>query len=231
LGKGDAIIFSSKIIPGNELAIKRVQNRLIDQDIDVITSDTHFVHTSGHPNKSEVKRLYELLKPKISLPVHGDKLFIKEHIKFAKALGVPVAEDCKNGEVLLIKDGTIEHIDQVEVKVLGVDRKRLTPLDSEVVKNRKRIMFNCSVFISVLFEGNFVLKDIQITSPDIMEEEDFKVLADEIIYDIKKGLPQQVAEAKGKEERIIDYIRGKVRKEIEKATDIKPLAVVSVMKV
>lgn len=228
-GKGDAVIFSSKIIPGNEMAIKRIQDRLIDQDIEVITNDTHFVHTSGHPNKGEVKRLYELLHPKISLPVHGDKLFIKEHIKFAKGLGVPVVEDCKNGEILLIKDGQVKHIDQIEVRILGVDRKQLTPLDSEIVKKRKRIMFNCSVFISILLDAKDHLLDLQIQSADIMEEAAFKILADEIIGDIKKALPHKTEELKNNQQRIVDYIRGKTRKDIEKATGIKPLAMVSLM--
>ena len=224
-GKGDAVIFSSKIIPGNEMAIKRIQDRLIDQDIEVVTNDTHFVHTSGHPNKGEVKRFYEMLNPKIALPVHGDKLFIKEHIKFAKSLGVPIVEDCKNGEVLLIKDNKVKHVDQVDVRILGVDRRHLLVLDSEVVKNRKRIMFNCSVFVSILFGEGLKLKDLQLTSIDLLEAGEFKALADRIVAEIKKEMPYKIEDAKGKEERVVDYIRGKVRKDIEKATGIKPVAV------
>ena len=105
LGKGDTVIFSSKIIPGNEEKISEMQEKLIAQGVNVITDKDALVHTSGHCSKEEIRHMYELLRPRLVLPVHGDKKFIREHKRFAAECGINEVMSMQNGDVVLLKDG------------------------------------------------------------------------------------------------------------------------------
>ncbi len=223
LGKGDAIIFSSQIIPGNEEKIERMQEKLRDAGVEVISSEEYLVHTSGHACKDDIKKLYELLKPKIVLPVHGDKRNIRAQKRFALECGVKEVAIAKNGDVMLLKDGQIENIGEIPTDIIGVDRNQLTSLNSQLIKNRKRIAYNCSLFISVFFDENWHLEDLQISSIDILEEEEFKKLAEEIKSNVEQTLPMEVVKLNYKEAQIEEYIRAKIRKMVYKATDIKPV--------
>ena len=91
LQKGDLVIFSSRTIPGNEKDVSLVHNNLAKLDVDVITADEALVHTSGHPRQGELKTMYEWLKPKAVVPMHGEARHLRAHAKFAKACGIPQA--------------------------------------------------------------------------------------------------------------------------------------------
>ena len=100
LSKGDLVIFSARTIPGNEKAVGRVLNGLIDQGIEVITDRTHLVHVSGHPRRDELRELIGWVKPKILVPVHGEALHLHEHAALARACGVPTVIECRNGDLI-----------------------------------------------------------------------------------------------------------------------------------
>ena len=223
LGKGDAIIFSSKIIPGNEEKIERMQEKLRDAGVDVISCEEYLVHTSGHGGKDEIKKMYELLKPKIVIPVHGDKRNIREQKRFALDCGVKDVVIARNGEVVRIYKDTAEIIGTVPTGMLGVDRFQLTSLNSQLIKNRKRIAYNCSLFISAAFDEHWNLEDLQISSIDILEENAFAELAEKIKEDVIRAIPAEVVKLNHKESAIKEYIAAKIRKSIFKATDIKPV--------
>lgn len=223
LGKGDAIIFSSQIIPGNEEKIERMQEKLRDAGVEVISSEEYMVHTSGHACKDDIKKLYEIIKPKIVLPVHGDKRNIRAQRRFALECGVKEVALAKNGDVMLLKSGQLENVGEIPTDIIGVDRKQLTSLNSQLIKNRKRIAYNCSLFISVVFDENWRLEDLQISSIDILEEEEFKKLAEEIKNNIAQSIDTEVIKLNYKEAQIEEYMRAKIRKMVYKATDIKPV--------
>ncbi len=223
LGKGDAIIFSSQIIPGNEEKIERMQEKLRDAGVEVISSEEYLVHTSGHACKDDIKKLYQLLKPKIVLPVHGDKRNIRAQKRFALECGVQDVAIAKNGDVMLLNGGQIENVGEIPTDIIGVDRNQLTSLNSQLIKNRKRIAYNCSLFISVVFDEHWHLEDLQISSIDILEEEEFKKLAEEIKANVEQTLPTEVVKLNYKEAQIEEYIRAKIRKMVYKVTDIKPV--------
>ena len=86
---GDAVIFSSKIIPGNEKKLYKLHNQLVKDGIEVISEETEFVHVSGHPNREDLKEMYQWVKPKCVIPVHGEHRHMIEHINFAKEMQVP----------------------------------------------------------------------------------------------------------------------------------------------
>lgn len=223
LGKGDAIIFSSQIIPGNEQKIERMQEKLRDAGVEVISGEDYLVHTSGHACKDDIKKMYELLKPKIVLPVHGDKRNIRAQRRFAKECGVNDVVLARNGDVMLLNEGKIDCIGEIPTDIIGVDRNQLTSLSSQLIKNRKRIAYNSSLYISVVFDEKWNLLDLQISSIDILEEEAFKKLAEEIRDDVAHTLPTEVVKLNHRAPQIEEYIRAKIRKMVYKATDIKPV--------
>lgn len=223
LGKGDTVIFSSKIIPGNEEKISEMQEKLIAQGVNVITDRDELVHTSGHGSKEEICKMYQILKPRLVLPVHGDKKFIREHKRFAAECGIKQVMSMENGDVLQLKGDQAKIVGTVPTDTLAVDRTEIVSLNSEVVKRRKQIAYNGSVFISVIFGEKWELIALRISSKDILEPDAFAALRDQIVEDVSEALPDVVAGLHYRETAILDYIRVQVRRKIEKATEMKPV--------
>ncbi len=223
LGKGDTIIFSSKIIPGNEEKIERMQEKLRDAGVNVVSSEEYLVHTSGHAGTDEIGGMYRLLRPETVIPVHGDKRNIRRQKRFALENGVEKVVIARNGEVVLINEKEANIVGEIPNAILGVDRNQLTDLNSQLIKNRRRIAYNCSLFISVVFDEQWHLEDLQISSIDILEEQAFIALRDRIIDQMRKEIPEAVIKHNHKIPQIKDYISAKIRKEIFKETDIKPV--------
>lgn len=223
LGQGDAIIFSSQIIPGNEEKIERMQEKLRDAGVEVISSEEYLVHTSGHACKDDIKKMYQILRPRIVLPVHGDKRNIRAQKRFALECGVKEVAQARNGDVMLLHNHEIEKVGEISTDIIGVDRKQLTSLNSQLIKNRRRIAYNASLYISVVFDPCWNLLDLQISSIDILEEEAFTRLAEEIKADVVRTLPTEIVKLNHRAPQIEEYIRAKIRKMVFKATDIKPV--------
>ncbi len=223
LGKGDAIIFSSQIIPGNEEKIERMQEKLRDAGVEVISAEEYKVHTSGHGTKEDVAKMFGILKPRTVIPVHGDKRCIREQRRFALEHGVGNVIVARDGDVVHLCDGEAEIVSQVPTDELGVDRQRVVSLGSQVIKNRRRIAYNCSLFISVVFNESWQVEDLQISSIDILEEQEFQSLVDEIKEEMLRTIPAEVVKLNYREPQIKEYVQAKIRKMVFKATDIKPV--------
>ncbi len=225
LDKDDSVIFSSKVIPGNEDKIEKMQEKMIAKGVNVITTEDYQVHTTGHANKKDLKKMYELLKPKIVLPVHGDKKQIREHKRFATKCGIKEVFSAQNGDICLYNNGKINKLEEISTQIMGVDRKRSVSLGSELVKNRRRLMYNCSVFISYVISQNFELKSLKISSIDILEENEWYILEQEILKEVTPLIEQKLQEHPHKMS-LEDFIRGQIRKRILNKTDIKPVTFV-----
>ena len=222
LGADDNVIFSSKIIPGNEDKIERLQEKIIAKGVNVITEEEYPVHTSGHANRKDLKAMYELLNPKIVLPVHGDKRYIREHKRFALSCGVKNVFSTQNGDICLYQDGKIECIEQFVADIMGVDRGRSVSLGSELVKNRRRIMFNCTLFISAVISKDDKLRSLQMSSIDILEPNEWYVLEQEILKQVRPLVEKKLTEYTHRSS-VEDFIRGQIRRRVFSATDIKPV--------
>lgn len=223
LDKNDTIIFSSKIIPGNEEKIERMQEMMIEQGVTVITSETDLVHTSGHPSREELKKMYKILKPKVVFPVHGDKRFIREHKRFALSCGIKEVCSGRNGDVFLLAEGKIAKIEEATSDVIGIDRGRPVALNSELVRNRRRIAYNCSLFISVFINHDNRVVDLEISSIDILEEKEWSALVAEVKEKAVPQIEEKLSAGMGTDVAIKDFIRGFIRKMVWRATDIKPV--------
>ena len=223
----DNVIFSSKIIPGNEDKIERLQEKILAKGVNLVTEEDYLVHTSGHACKKDLQAMYELLNPKIVLPVHGDKKFIREHKRFAKSCGVEDVFSAQNGDVCLYQNGKIEMVEQVPAEVMGVDRGRSVSLGSELIKNRRRIMYNCTLFISAVISRDYELKSLQFDSIDILEANEWYVLYEEIMQKVRPLIERRLAEHPHRN-AAEDYIRGQIRRRVFNATDIKPVTMLQV---
>ena len=219
----DNVIFSSKIIPGNEDKIERLQEKILAKGVNLVTEEDYLVHTSGHACKKDLQAMYELLNPKIVLPVHGDKKFIREHKRFAKSCGVEDVFSAQNGDVCLYQNGKIEMVEQVPAEVMGFDRGRSVSLGSELIKNRRRIMYNCTLFISAVISRDYELKSLQFDSIDILEANEWYVLHEEIMQKVRPLIERRLAEHPHRN-AAEDYIRRRVFN----ATDIKPVTMLQV---
>lgn len=226
LDKNDTVIFSSKIIPGNEGKIERMQEKMAEQGATIITEETDLVHTSGHPTKTDLKRMYELLKPAIVLPVHGDKKFIREHKRFASSCGINEVFSTRNGDLCLLKNKHIECVEVVPTDIIGWDRGRPVPLGSQLIKNRRRIAYNCSLFISAVIKDKELL-DLKMSSIDILEEEAWNKLTTDILEKVWSLVARKCAETENKNQ-LEDFIRGQIRRRVYAATDIKPVTMLHV---
>ena len=168
---GDTIIFSSKIIPGNEKPIFALFNLFAKHKIEVITEKDHFVHVSGHPNQDELKEMYELARPKIAIPVHGEFVHLRQHGFLTKEWGVPQAIPVENGTVVKLSTSKSEIIGSVPTGYFGIDGKQLIPLEGEVIKTRYKLQSAGIVIVLVVIDGSNgeLLGDIEIKTPGAID--------------------------------------------------------------
>jgi ribonuclease J len=140
LNRGDTVIFSARDIPGNEKAIGRVINGLIEQGIEVITDRTHLVHVSGHPRRAEVEELMSWVKPQILVPVHGEALHLAEHAKIGRKAGIKTIIQCRNGDLIRLAPNP-EIIDELPAGRLYKDGRLLIDAQTRTVADRRRLSF------------------------------------------------------------------------------------------
>jgi ribonuclease J len=148
LSRGDLVIFSARAIPGNEKAVGRVINGLIDQGIEVITDRTHLVHVSGHPRREELQDLISWVKPSILIPVHGEALHLSEHAKLARRCGVKEVIQCRNGDLVRLSPSA-GIVDQVPAGRLYKDGKLLIDGATRTVSDRRRLSFAGAVSVAL----------------------------------------------------------------------------------
>jgi ribonuclease J len=157
LGPGDTAIFSSRIIPGNELGIFALQNNLTELGVEVITAEDHFVHVSGHPAQEELKRLYGWVRPKIAVPVHGEPRHQSAHARIARAMGVKTVIPAVNGRMLKLAPGKAEAIDEVPVGRIHVDGSVLVPEGEGLARLRRSLGFAGVIAITLALDGKYRL--------------------------------------------------------------------------
>jgi ribonuclease J len=152
LEEGDVVIFSSKIIPGNERTLYNLHNSLIRSGIEVITEEDHFVHVSGHPCRDEVEQMYRWIKPQIAIPVHGEARHLHEHLAFARALGVPEAVEVRNGDVVRLAPAPAEVIEEVPTGRLVLENDGLIEAGDDLFRTRRRLMAHGTVLVGLVLD-------------------------------------------------------------------------------
>ena len=155
--KDDTVIFSSKIIPGNEKKLYKLHNQLVKDGIEVISEENEFVHVSGHPNRDDLKDMYNWVKPQCVIPVHGEHRHMIEHINFAKEMQVPYPVQVENGDIVKIYPGSKPEVyDKAPSGRLYVDGNISVEEDSQSIKERKNLSSNGYMEVTILItpKGN-----------------------------------------------------------------------------
>ncbi|HVB17579.1 MAG TPA: ribonuclease J [Stellaceae bacterium] len=153
LEEGDVAIFSSRIIPGNEKAIGRLHNALIRLGIEVVTDDEdHFVHVSGHPYQDELVRMYQMVRPQVSIPVHGEMRHLLAHAQLARECQVPDALVIENGALIRLDRNGAALIDEIPVGRIGSDGKSLLPIGGVVLQQRRRVGNDGSIVATLVVD-------------------------------------------------------------------------------
>jgi ribonuclease J len=153
LSKGDAVIFSSRVIPGNEIAIAEIQNKLAASGIALLTAEDHFVHVSGHPCRDELAQMYRWIRPKLAVPVHGEMRHQVAHAALARELQVPQAIVPQNGQMFRLAPGRPELIDEVPSGRLHMDGRVLVAEGEGLAKDRRAMAFAGLLVVSLVVDG------------------------------------------------------------------------------
>ena len=149
LVRGDVVLFSSRQIPGNELSIGAVQNRLAAKGITMVTDRQSMIHVSGHPGRPELEALYGWLRPDILVPVHGEMRHMQEQARLGRANGIPDAVVQQNGDIVRLAPGAPGVIAQVRAGRLVLDGDIIAPADGEAMVMRRRIMHEGVVIVAL----------------------------------------------------------------------------------
>jgi ribonuclease J len=152
LDPGDTVVFSSRVIPGNEKAIGRLQNALARLGAAIVTDDDHFVHVSGHPARDDLQRMYELVRPRLVVPIHGETRHLYEHARYVTSLGVPETLVAENGAVVRLVPGPAEIVGHAPVGRIAIDGTRFVPAEGEVLKMRRRMAFGGAAVATVVLD-------------------------------------------------------------------------------
>jgi len=153
LGKGDVILFSSKIIPGNEKSIFALQNKLADQGVEIVTEKDKPIHVSGHPCQDELKDMYDWAKPHIAIPVHGERRHLLEHAKFAKSWGIKHQIAPHNGELIKISKNGAEIVDIVPNGRLHEDCGVIISADDFSLRERRKMAYSGHVSVAMVINS------------------------------------------------------------------------------
>ena len=222
--KEDTVIFSSKIIPGNEKKLFKMHNQLVKNGIEVISEENEFVHVSGHPNREDLKDMYNWIKPRSVIPVHGEHRHMVEHISFAKEMQVPYPLQVENGDVVKIpKNGKPEIVDKAPTGRMYLDGSVSIGEDSKSIKERKNLSFNGLLEITIIVneKGNVKKPFISLIGLPVSEESkmDFQMDLEHEIYKICKtfsaGNPKQ-------EKNLQEKIKSNCRKIIKNRIGKRP---------
>ena len=231
IDQDDCVIFSSKIIPGNEKKIFKLFNRLSELGAEVITEYDEDIHVSGHPCLDEMVDMYEHVKPKISVPVHGEYRHLKRHSSLAKELGIQFPMQISNGDILQLAPGSPYIYDQCKSGRQYLDGNRLVDYNSSHIKDRKRVSYNGVLNITCVLDKKMNLKNEPVIfSSGILSDDEYdsdeviNILEEEIykFFDDKSNISK-------KEKKIYQKLETLSRNLIYKHSRKKPLTNISIV--
>ena len=229
LGAGDTVVFSSRMIPGNERAIGTVQDNLVRRGVRLMTDADHMVHVSGHPARDELRRLYALVKPRYSVPVHGEWRHLSAHAALAQAAGVtPIL--LEDGDILSLAPGAPEVIDSAPVGRLVLDGNRVVPLQGGVMGARRRMLYNGVAIASLAVdEAGRLPGQPRLSAPGLFEAEDPETAR--IVGELAGALADLPAPLRRDDAALTDSAKAALRRALGKRLQKRPLVDVHLLRV
>ena len=232
LEAGDAAIFSSRVIPGNENSINRLHNDLTRRGVEIITDRDEDVHVSGHPARDELAEMYHMVRPRIALPVHGELRHIREHVEFARACQVPEALAPENGTLIRLAPGPAEIIARVQAGRLALDGKALVPADSEAIRHRHRMSYNGVIMGSLVVDrSGKLLAPPQVSLDGLLDGDEAVATSGKIAQAIESALGELAHAKRGDDGEVGEAARLAARRWFQKNYDKKPITKIHVIRV
>tara|TARA_B100001093_G_scaffold500086_1_gene550132 strand:+ start:819 stop:2480 length:1662 start_codon:yes stop_codon:yes gene_type:complete len=229
---GDCVIFSSKMIPGNEKKLYSLQNQIVKDKIEIISEENAFVHVSGHPNRDDLKDMYNWVKPKCIIPVHGEHRHMVEHVAFAKEMQVPKSLQIENGDIIKILPGDKPKIvDKAPSGRVYLDGNLGVGADSKSIKDRKNLSANGYLEITIIVANNGKIKKPIISFrgiPESSENENFVFDMEDEIFNICKTFS---LDSKNQEKNLIETIKHNCRKIVKDKTGKKPFTNINIARI
>ncbi|WP_435419380.1 ribonuclease J [Parerythrobacter aurantius] len=217
LSSGDVVLFSSRQIPGNELSIGVIQNRLAARGIVMVTDRQSMIHVSGHPGRPELAALYEWLRPEILVPVHGEIRHMQEQARFGKENGIPHNIFQANGDIVRLAPATPGRVAQVHTGRLVLDGDIIVPADGESIVMRRRLAHNGVVMVLLDAKGR-----PQVEGLGLPLDEDYAAFVEEAQADIVDALKKLRGKDAGSREAIIEAARLAARRAATRWSGKKP---------
>ncbi len=230
LEEGDTAIFSSRVIPGNERSVGRLQNALLARGVEVITDREADIHVSGHPARDELVRVYQWVRPRIALPVHGEVRHMVEHAALARTCQVPETIVAPNGTLVRLAPGPAEIVGHVPVGRLARDGDGLVALDGSSLRERRKLLWNGSAAATLVIDG----KGRAVAPPKVslrgIEDED-GTLAKAIVAGLREMVADLSPSERSDDGRIEDAARQAVRRVVRAHLGKKPLTDVHIVRI
>ena len=232
LESGDCVIFSSKIIPGNEKKLYQLQNQIVKDNIEIVSEENAFVHVSGHPNRDDLKDMYRWVKPHCVIPVHGEHRHMVEHVEFAKEMRVPKTLQIENGDIIKILPGDAPKIiDKAPSGRVYLDGNLGVEADSQSIKDRKNLSVNGYLEITIIVLNNGKIKKPVISFkgiPEKNENDNFIFDMEDEIFNICKTFSLQ---SKNQEKNLIETIKQNCRRIVKDKTGKRPFTNINIARI
>jgi len=230
--RGDCVIFSSKIIPGNEKKLYYLQNLIVKNKMEMISEENAFVHVSGHPNRDDLKDMYNWVKPQCVIPVHGEHRHMAEHVSFAKEMQVPKTLLIENGDIIKILPGDKpEIIDKAPSGKVYLDGSINVETDAQSIRDRKNLSINGYLEITLLVSNNGKIKKPIISFKGIPEKEN----VDHFIFDMEDEIFNICRtfslDNKNQQKNLIETIKQNCRRIVREKTGKKPFTNINIARI
>ncbi|MFZ3007403.1 MAG: ribonuclease J, partial [Phenylobacterium sp.] len=235
LGQGDACIFSSRVIPGNEVPIRALQNRLADRGVRLYTERDHpGIHVSGHPCRDELAQMYAWARPEIAVPTHGERRHLLEHAAFAKDLQVPQTVSPRNGDMVRLAPGRAEIIDEVQAGRIYVDGGMLTPENGDALRERRHAAFNGMLAVSVALDPRGkIVSGPQVRALGLPAEADYPMedMMDDLADEAERAMDRLKGSERDDDEAIEKAISRAVKKASQRVWGRRPVVETTVLRI
>ena len=231
LEEGDTAIFSSRVIPGNERSVGRLQNALMARGVEVITDREADIHVSGHPARDELVRVYQWVRPKIALPVHGEVRHMVEHAALARGCQVPETVVAPNGTLVRLAPGPAEIVDHVHAGRLARDGDVVVPLEAVAFQERRKLLWNGAATATLVHRRPGSGRRPRPWSACAASRIPKADLAEAVVAGLKEALADLSAAERRDDGRIEEAARQAVRRVVRAHLGKKPLTDVHIVRI
>ncbi len=235
LSAGDACIFSSRVIPGNEVPIRNLQNKLADRGVRLFTERDHpGLHVSGHPCRDELKRMYQWARPRIAVPTHGERRHLLEHVNLARDMQVAEQVAPRNGDMVRLAPGRAAIVDEVTAGRLYVDGGMVTPEHGEALRERRHAAYNGMLTVAVALDRKGrILSGPQVRAVGLPGEADYTLddAVDDLASEAEAALKRLSAHDRDDDNAVEQALSRAVKKAAFRIWERRPVVETTVLRV